>query len=172
MKKSTFVFLIFLVSLFSIFLNVIISPEWFSSPIWLILFFVIPGIAIFFHGLKQLKMSIASKNWPIAMGKIICSGVLRNRGVYRLDLEYKYTVNGNKYLSNKVSFGHWDSSSQRKTQKIVNRYTTGKCVTVYYDPHNPKNAVLEPGANLGVCQTILFGGIFAGCGLLFWGPGL
>jgi tetratricopeptide (TPR) repeat protein len=139
------------------------------SPIFGILF-MLPGIAVVFYGIKELKKAMASKNWSTTVGKVISSEVIRDtsgkRPIYIPKVFYEYSVTGNKYSSNEVSIGHWDSSSPKGAQKIVNRYPTGKDVIVYYDPDNPEDAVLEPGTSIGDYTLILFGAIFIGAGLL------
>jgi hypothetical protein len=54
-----------------------------------------------------------------------------------------------------------------RAQSIVDRYPDGATVTVYYNPADPSDAVLERGNTPGIGVLYIIGGIFAVAGLLF-----
>lgn len=67
--------------------------------------------------------------------------------MYRANIRYEYAVNGESHESDiwrfgaKISWLSWPSVAARATA----RYPFGKSVTVFYNPNNPSDAVLEPG---------------------------
>ncbi len=71
-------------------------------------------------------------------------------------IAYEYQVEGRDYLQNRLLIGAPVSSNFRsRAQKWVDRYPEGSAVTVYYNPADPSEAVLERRAGGPV--------------MLFWG---
>jgi hypothetical protein len=52
------------------------------------------------------------------------------------------------------------SSKTSKVRQITVRYPVGRVVTVYYDPSNPKESVLEPGVTSDSWTKAIGGIIF------------
>ncbi len=81
-------------------------------------------------------------------------------------VKYEYEVNGQLYVGDRVNIGPMQKSvNPRKSQEILARYPVGGNVTVYYNPANPQEAVLEreaAGANVAMILGIIFVVIF-GC---------
>ena len=65
---------------------------------------------------------------------------------------YEFSVGGRKVRGNRISVG--DDSGGVNTAATLKRYTVGAAVTVYYDPANPKNCVLERGVPEGIGKGI------------------
>ena len=57
------------------------------------------------------------------------------------------------------------TSNMRVQQSIVDRYPVGRQVTVYYDPHDPGQAVLEKRVN-GLYTTIMVSAVFILIGVI------
>ena len=112
-------------------------------------------IALFGFGLK--RQAAAADGWAQTKGRVVTSkteqfvaGVDRisapRRNLLRQRVIYAYTVAGVGYSSDRVSFGARTASSMPgMEQAIVRRYPVGTAVTVYYDPANPSQAVLDRG---------------------------
>lgn len=64
---------------------------------------------------------------------------------YTPKIEYNYTVNGVNYSGNRISFEIVSATDYTWAQNKVNLYYKGKNVTVYYNPENPSESVLEKG---------------------------
>ncbi len=95
-------------------------------------------------------------HWPQVAGKIVTSSTqARNVKTFEDDLAdqqseqqrnfanvvYEYVVNGQTLTNDRVSIGEDPGDSEVADQ--VARYPVGKVVAVYYNPRNPKEAVLE-----------------------------
>lgn len=116
--------------------------------------------AIVLFGFALKRQAAAADGWLQTKGRILASeteafraGVERistpSRTLHRQRVTYGYDVAGVSYSSDQVSMGARTSSSVgAMEQSIVRRYPVGKTVTVYYDPVNPSQAVLERGARL------------------------
>jgi len=138
------------------------------------LLFLVVGIGVGIFGWLQLGKARASLSWPTADGVIMQSDVRRERRwvktgkhrrekiTYKADVDYIYTVNGQEYSADRISYGGTHSSSSRVTaDQITSQYPRGKKVTVSYDPQDPGEAVLEPGVSIGVYGTLAAGVLIA-----------
>ena len=97
----------------------------------------------------------SSKKWPTTEGTIDTSYVHHRKtldGVnYKPIIIYSYSVNGTRHHSDQIAFslnilpdtGY--NSFRRLANRKIRRYPVNKRVTVYYNPSNHEQAVLEPG---------------------------
>jgi len=148
------------------------------------LIFAVGGIAFAFIGYNSMQKAKAAKAWPTVEGRITSSEVDsywkrdRDSGSTRMHeakIAYEYTVDGVSYESTKISFMSSSSSLRGQAQAMVRKYPAGGTATVYYNPSNPQEAVLEPGAAGGAMIFMAAGGIFALIGIfgsLFGNPTL
>ncbi len=142
------------------------------------LIFVAVGFGVFWKGSSDMEMAKKSESWPAAEGKILSSEIERrtssssNGGsstTYHAEVEYEYTVDGKKYYGDRVSFGQYGSSDRGHASGIVNIFTAGKEVPVYYDPENPGTAVLDTNTGFGSWIMLIVGSVFAVIGVaMFW----
>lgn len=139
---------------------------------------ILAGLSFFFFLTGELRSILECRNWPTVPGVIISSKVVEtdrmetntrpggkgmiSRFVYLPTVAYNYTVEGKKYLSNKVFL--WmdaeDFHKPKNAWEIVDRYPVGKEVTVYYNPDNIGEAVLETKIRFTHV-------VFPGIGILF-----
>jgi hypothetical protein len=70
------------------------------------------------------------------------------------------------YSSARITLADFTSTAGR-AQGIVNQYPDGAPVTVYYNPVDPSDAVLERGGTSGIRVLYIIGGVFAAAGVLF-----
>ncbi|MCA9270730.1 MAG: DUF3592 domain-containing protein, partial [Planctomycetales bacterium] len=143
------------------------------------LFAVIGYFVAFTFGKPILDNANASRDWPSAPGVITRSEVATARSngktMYSFDVVYRYSVDGREFTSSNVFFGGNGSSSHSTgAHKVAARYPRGGKVDVYYDPSEPANAVLEPGAHwqsyavFGAGLIFLVVGALAAGTSLFW----
>jgi hypothetical protein len=97
--------------------------------------------------------AVLSHRWPRTTGTIIASEVERSRDVeggvsYRAHVTYRYVVDGRELEASRIRFGdRLEVSWSAPAAGTVGRYPVGTAVSVRYNPHDPKDAVLEPGIN-------------------------
>jgi hypothetical protein len=131
---------------------------------------VVGGYLLAFHvGRPAMKKAEASEGWPTTTGVVTHSEVARDHDsdgtMYRPDVEYEYTVDGQDYVGNTITVGAKVSTNVAGgAQKKVNEYPVGKEVKVHYDPDDPAESCLEPGVRASA--SIPF---WAGIGVLFIG---
>ncbi|MGN7614213.1 DUF3592 domain-containing protein, partial [Magnetococcales bacterium HHB-1] len=113
-------------------------------------FFVISINPVFLH----LKTS----DWPKVHGAVVVSqlaveekGLLGIFDVYNPDIRFVYQVGNNHYEGDRIQYGVGVGSFlfKRYAQNVVQRYPLKKVVTVYYDPDDPENEIVERSPALG-----------------------
>ena len=138
--------------------------------------FALIGAIILFVGTQSLQRSYESVNWPSASGIVVSSEIdkrRKNNGTtYSAEILYDYTVDGEAFSSNRVSYGDLGSSNPSRARKIVNRYPKGSTVEVYYMPGKPEESVLETGIQKSTYFLPAFGSVFliVGIAMFFFMP--
>ena len=136
-------------------------------------------LGLFFIALSGyfVVIAISSLSWDQVQGKIINTRTptsIINAGsptqrsiVYRVEVTYKYEVNGKPYKNSRFSTGTGDTIKRNFSTKTKARdwiknsdYSTGKKVTVYVNPDDPENTVLSAGINIGTIAPFFIGFLF------------
>ncbi len=112
---------------------------------------------LLFTYFQQRRKAGESAGWPATQGKIVLStvkasttrhstdsGMWVERTSYFPKVQYEYSVMGKTYTGGRIAFGASKGFSSRAgAEKVLERYPVGATVTVYYNPDNPADAVLE-----------------------------
>ena len=139
------------------------------------LIFVVVGAGVGFFGIRGFIRARASVDWPTVQGKVVASSVERQRSsssnggsstTYHAEILYEFSVEGTTFNGDRVAFGDYGSSNPSHARRIVNRYPTGKSVSVHYMPGNPEECLLEPGIKAQSWFLPAFGLIFFTVGSL------
>ena len=131
-------------------------------------------IVMIVNKLLQLR---SAAHWPQAAGRIVKSDVMASHQ-QRIDeptevvnlpaIEYEFSANGRIYIGRRIGVG--EDSGGTNIEATLARYPVGAAVTVYYDPADPENCVLErgtPSFQMQGCGTTLTSLAFIGAGG-FW----
>ncbi len=135
-------------------------------------------LVAFVFGKPILDDAWASSEWPSVAGTIKESEVRQERHEGKLHhsagIHYEYQIDGQTLGGDTVWFGgNFSSTDSGSARKTVNRYPVGEQVDVYYNPEDPTNSVLEPGAHLssyavfGIGLAFLFVGVVVAGSLAF-----
>lgn len=156
-----------------------------AAQILFVIGVLITGILVSAGGYLVYLRTKNTHNWPRTIGTILSSYVeVREHTSAKYDgvdstsydpfVNYQYEVNGKHYICSKIGYGGINLFGGRNAaRRIVSKYPEGAKVTVYYEPHSPRDAVLEPGASTGAILVIIAGviliifGIFLVIGSLF-----
>lgn len=123
-----------------------------SKTFWVIigLFFLL-GV---YGMINSLIVKLQTPSWPTVEGKIIessyeDSGFSKyNPSPCKLNITYSYDLGGEHYENN--NFGGFTAGSCTNendgAQIIKTRFYPGAVIPVYYNPKNPNESVLMPGA--------------------------
>jgi hypothetical protein len=125
-------------------------------------------IWIQFWPVKVLFLQHDSESFPHVTGTITSSYTTISNGArggtyYHLHVDYRYTVNGTNYGSSRYRYdGQPDNN--RAVEAIVASLPKGTPVEVYYNPTNPRDALLSTAVDkTDVALPLLFGGSFFFC---------
>lgn len=138
---------------------------------------VILGVGLVFLtvALVLLWKCWATESWTETTGEITVSRVAEEskhdaehgtRTFYRARIAYSYEANGTSYEAMKVRRYDLQSTSRERVKVIQERYPVGVQVVVFYNPENPRQAVLEPGASWFQYVFLAFGFVFTAAGLV------
>ena len=126
---------------------------------------------------------VASQNWPSVEGQIESSRVRRSTSSregtgatsssYRPEIKYTYSVMGNNYEGHRIGFGVPVGSFESAAKQVVARYPHGATRTVYYNPRNPAQAVLERKVvNNGTALIVMIVCLLIGVGSFIYTAGM
>lgn len=113
-------------------------------------FFLAAGLCMIPYGMFCLRRDRPSLQWPTVPGVMMQADV--RRGITRhhsdrLTATYSYEVNSTRYVSHQVRLWNSDLGNTGNAASFARAHPARSTVAVYYDPQNPANAVLIPGAN-------------------------
>lgn len=136
-----------------------------------LLFLIFGGIGAFllYRAYKTRQQADASQGWPSVQGQVVDTHVDHSArsdadgdmvDSYNPMVNFTYQVGGNTYHGDKVSYSPQRSfDSEAKAQAALQRYPVGGSVTVYYNPANPSESVLEKSAG-GFAVSLVIGIVF------------
>jgi hypothetical protein len=114
------------------------------------------GIALFAFGVYLWRKFSVVSAWLTTDGKIIRSVLIpadpQSDAADEVDIEYEYTVQGTRHTSPEVF-----PTEVGFPEEMLKKYPVGARVTVYYNPKNPSDAVLERGTNFNAYFFMGFG---------------
>jgi hypothetical protein len=184
------VFLIVFVAIEAVLISIIADhghvPTTEAGMPWFAFLLPLAAIALAIAALAQYvlngRVARASRNWPVAPGKITASRIEietrtasdnddRERAPverYRPHVTYSYRVGNADYHGSTLTWGgaalHGDSAS---AEAVTHKYPVGSGVSVYYDPDDPSHAALEPNNRRGSAMMLVFAVLFGSVGLIF-----
>lgn len=137
--------------------------------------FIGTGIGLLIKLLKNFSKASHSKNWLSTSGKIISSELDAQTTTdedgyqtttYIANVLFQYTVNDIVFECDCINFDYGMRTSNRRIQQaVVEHYSTGSPVNVYYDPDDPQQAVLEKRVD-GVYTSIMVAAVFILIGVI------
>jgi hypothetical protein len=146
------------------------------------LLFVAAGLGVILYSAGAISRGSRSTRWPVVEATVTRSEVFTRTDrshpgnqvgttmyEYYPAVRYEYEVQGQRYRSKRIIFLR-TNYTRADAEAAVSRYPMGQRVTAYYNPANPKVAVLEPGLGPNAkhyCKGYLIGVFFGLAGLLF-----
>lgn len=124
------------------------------------------GTALVALSLWLRARSSQSRQWPSVEGTVLASRVDDTHLEFMKPvLRYQYAVDGRSYVGFRVAFSGYGISRQSMA-RLVQPYSLGQQVRVFYDPGNPASAVLDNRGHSDWGYWLLFGLGF--CALAFY----
>jgi hypothetical protein len=137
------------------------------------------SLLVLLFALAYSRMIGQACRWPVTPGRIVASGVdtflarrepgdRYRRKMHKSSILYTYEVNGREYLGDRIRLGVVTSANVAALpRRLAAKYPVGKEVTVYYDPRNPTEAVLQPHTYWQYFIWVIAAGMF----VLAWSVG-
>ena len=138
------------------------------------------GITI--AGIVGIQRAKESTDWPEVRGRIVSSSIdskistntgkqdskprSKKKRTYFPKIRYQYSVEGKTLTGTRIAYGDLGSENKSSVRRIVNRYPTGKEVSVFYRPSDPKECLLEPGVKGQTWFLPIFGLVFCVGGIV------
>lgn len=105
----------------------------------------------------RFKADQQSKTWPTTTGKITSSRIDEfmgraktatgsRRTIYTPQIKFSYTVDGKQYHGDRIGNGDYQSYTEYSPNRLIKRYPAQSEVTIYYNPADPTDALLQPTA--------------------------
>jgi len=85
----------------------------------------------------------ASKNWPTTKAEILQSRVEQDSDGWIPYVSYRYTVDQQDFEGARIGVYTANTSTESSAKRQLINYPSGKTVRVFYNPRNPKEAVLD-----------------------------
>ena len=122
--------------------------------------FILVGVGVGIILFAKLFRAIRSKTWPTAEGKLESSdlrtvvyiGASENGGGWDsakaivTDFRYTDTVDGKTYTGKRVTFSDFANKTGFSLKKLQETYRGQSNIRVHYNPNDPEQSVLIPGA--------------------------
>jgi hypothetical protein len=98
----------------------------------------------------KLIQARRAADWPQTTGKILKAGMVAKHHKFSGEattvtnvpvVEYEFTANGSSWRGSRISIG--EDTGGANSEATLKRYAAGTSVTVFYDPKDPSNCVLE-----------------------------
>jgi hypothetical protein len=116
--------------------------------------FVIGGPVSGYFLTQILLEARASATWPSVMGKLTKVEVGETEvGRYYSDVTYLYQVGERQFTGSRIRASDGEYNIRDGAVQAIDGLTVGAPVSVFYNPTNPQQAVLRPGA--GVVEYLL-----------------
>lgn len=125
-----------------------------------IIFFA--GLSFINHVKEDLYSAYKSSSWIQIQGVVTESALVTpplkkdQPRIFVPEITYRYEVSDKKYKNNQISFER-EFKDGAYAKGFVDKYPKGKPVTVFYNPGNPSQSVLEPGIKLSALITTCAG---------------
>lgn len=141
------------------------------APAWFAVAFTLIGLFLAAKGVRDIQRARATSAWPATEATILSGDLDRTariepRGVTSSDytprIRYSYSVGDHTYVGERVSFVQL--TSEHAARSVLERFSAGARVPVYYDPHHPAEAVLLRDGTNGLWAVVAFGLLFAALG--------
>jgi hypothetical protein len=130
-------------------------------------------VALFLLTLWPLYRSYRADAWPTVCGSVITSRLEESHdseggNTYRVDIHYRYPVNGKTFYSNQYDSSGtktYSGIAKAHKQQIVQAHRAGQEVVVHYNPADPSDAMLTTTLPDGTLSFIWFPLLFIGAGV-------
>ena len=143
--------------------------------------FVLIGVGITAFILSRIRKAMQSRHWPRTAGKLEhadleavnvdlltrsrFSGAHDSFQTLKFDFAYTYQVNSKTYRGKRVTFADSTVRTRKMMERILDNYRHQRHVIVHYNPRNPADSVLIPGASFANFGPLITSMLFIAFGI-------
>lgn len=103
---------------------------------------------------RNLWLAAQSKHWSKTKGIVVRGLDYSLSGI--LEFLYSYEINGTTHEGKTPFFANsYKNLGRKKSWDLIEKYSEGKQIDVFYNPSNPKLSTLEPGRKDGIVSSLL-----------------
>lgn len=113
------------------------------TPQFIRIISIIFGLGSGIYFVRSLVRQHALKHWPSTRGEILESKLEENSDGWYPYVRYSYSAQGKSYASDQLYFYSCNEAPAKRARTYLLPYPVGKAVTIYYNPRNPEEAVLD-----------------------------
>lgn len=136
--------------------------------------FLAGGIVFMWMGANRVKEAKSTLSWPAVTGlvkesKMVTKPAGKNGVSYGASVLYSYSVNGKGFEGDRLSVDRDWKNNPQKPLETLKKYPPGSETKVYFNPDQPGQAVLVPGATTGSWLFFIIGFAFLVSGAIdYW----
>jgi hypothetical protein len=124
---------------------------------------LVVAVGMILYATTSLRRDRPSLHWPIVPGVMMQVELHHHPRLHDyVQATYSYIVNGTRYVSHQIRLWNPDLSRDYDAKPFAEAHPANSSIDVYYDPRNPENAVLIPGADESGCKALIRGGSIGG----------
>ena len=135
------------------------------------------GLVLVVFGARFILQAQASNDWPQTQAVITKIGLIETSSstntttskqkTIDVSVLYRYQVNNKYYQSDKYSLGEGSTLKSRLKNRVLAQkwldnspYKKGHKISIYYDPKDPKTAIIKTGASIWTFIPLIAGLFF------------
>ncbi|MHA2251186.1 MAG: DUF3592 domain-containing protein [Candidatus Kariarchaeaceae archaeon] len=104
----------------------------------------------YYFNVQTAILAYESNEWEKTSGTVILSEMRTSTDSdglpsYRPDIRYNYVVEGREYSSSAIYVGGKVGEGLYYTERLLEKYPVGSSLTVFYNPQDHSQSVIEPG---------------------------
>lgn len=120
------------------------------------------GFLLLRKAVNARRMGKLAQSWSSTTATVLESSIEEEPGrnamgninaAFRVLVQYEYLVDGKTLQGNRVSFGS-PTFDYVTASNVIEQFTAGKQVPVWYNPENPEESVLAPKTTVGMLSRI------------------
>ena len=128
---------------------------------------VFPALGVYVNS-RASRQSL----WAKERCRIVRSVVVNLYETYKADVQFEYTFSGAKLTGSTIKSGLLQYNWRSPAERLCAKYPVGSECTVYVNPANPDDAVLEPGGDkFSIVVVVLISAFLGLFGLAIVGTG-
>ena len=147
-------------------------------------FLAVSGLAFALFGIYFITLGNKVGSWPSVEGQIVSVGIKtqlpgstgpaytkeqRDRlREYYPQIDYRWNINDIEYAGFRYRLGetHEKYDSRQEARAAAKKFKQGESISVYYDPEDPSQAVLDKTTTFSIYVPLIIGLLFLGTGAL------